>query len=186
MKKETQNLNAKTGSPQNGEPVYLALGFFRRPHGVRGEILFQAETDYPERIQPGKTYYLGKKHRPITLRSRRNHNKGLLLGIEGINDRDEIGAYRHQTLYLNINEWDALPKGEYYDFELVGLTVIEEESEKVLGELKEIIKTGANDVFVVKPKKGKEILLPDIPAVIRDIDLARGEMTVYLIPGLVE
>lgn len=186
MKKETQNLNAKTGSPQNGEPVYLALGFFRRPHGVRGEILFQVETDYPERIQPGKTYYLGKKHLPVTLASRRQHNKGLLLKLEGINDRDEIGLHRHQTLYLDVNEWEALPEGEFYDFELIGLTAIEEESGSILGELTEIIKTGANDVFVIKADNGKELLLPDIPAVIRDIDLDRGEITVFLIPGLVD
>ena len=182
--KKTENSNI--GSPPNGEPVYLALGFFRRPHGVRGEILFQIETDYPERIQTGKTYYIGKKRLPIQLNAIRNHNKGLLLQVEGITDRDEIGLYRNQTLYLNIHEWDSLPEGAYYDFELIGLQVIEEKSGNSLGKLTEIIKTGANDVYVVKPESGRELLLPAIPEVILEIELARQEMKVYLLPGLVD
>jgi len=178
--------NSNIGSPPSGEPVYLALGFFRRPHGVRGEILFQIETDYPERIQTGKTYYIGKKHLPVVLNTIRKHNKGLLLRFEGITDRDEIGLYRNQTLYLNIQDWPPLPEGEYYDFELIGLQVIEEKSGNRLGKLTEIIKTGANDVYVVKPKSGRDLLIPAIPEVILDVELAQQEMKVYLLPGLVD
>lgn len=177
---------ANTGSPSNGEPVYLAVGLLRRPHGVRGEIMLEIQTDYPERLSPGTILYVGKEYSPITIATNRKHNKGLLLSFEGINDRDEIAPYRNKHLHVIFSDWPPLPEGEFYDFQLTGLEVIEKESKKILGELKEIIQTGANDVYLVRSESGREILLPDIPEVILEIDLAQRQMSVYLLPGLVD
>ena len=181
-----QKMNANTGSPSNGEPVYLAIGLLRRPHGVRGEIMLEIKTDFPERIKPGEEFYVGKEHAPLTIATRRQHNKGLLLSFEGINDRDAIGRLRNHSIYVNLNDWEPLPEGSYYDFELIGLQVVEKETEEILGELKQIIKTGANDVYLVKSESGREILLPAIPEVILDVELANCQMNVYLLPGLVD
>lgn len=178
--------NANTGSPSNGEPVYLAIGLLRRPHGVRGEIMFEIKTDFPERIKPGEEFYVGKEHTPLTVATKRSHNKGLLLSFEGINDRDAIGLLRNHSVYVDLNDWEPLPEGSYYDFELIGLQVIEKETEEVLGELKQIIKTGANDVYLVKSESGREILLPAIPEVILDIELADRQMSVFLLDGLLD
>ncbi len=169
--------------PTQAHPQKVSL---RRPHGVRGEIMVEIKTDFPERLQAGKTFYLGEERAPITIATRRTHNKGLLLSFEGINDRDEIGRYRNHTLFVNVADWPPLPEGQYYDFELLGLDVIEEKTRKVLGELKEIIKTGANDVYLVKSETGREILLPAIPDVVLGVDLAQCQMSVYLLPGLVD
>jgi 16S rRNA processing protein RimM len=75
---------ANTGSPSIGEPVYLAVGLLRRPHGVRGEIMLEIQTDYPERLSPGAKFYVGKEYTPITIATERRHNKGLLLSFEGM------------------------------------------------------------------------------------------------------
>ncbi len=178
--------NANTGSPAEGEPVYLAVGLLRRPHGVRGEIMLEIQTDFPERLKPGETFYIGSERMPLAIATRRQHNKGLLLSFEGINDRDEIGRYRNKSLYVNLADWPPLPEGEYYDYQLIGLDVVVEETGEVLGRLMEIIETGANDVYLVKSESGREVLLPAIPDVVLNIDLAQCQMSVYLLPGLIE
>ena len=175
--------NANTGSP-NGEPVYLVVGLLRRPHGVRGEIMLEVITDFPERLAVGEKFYIGDEHVPVNVATHRKHNKGILLSFEGISDRDEIGVYRNQYLYVDVNDWPPLPEGEYYDFELLGLEVIIERTGEVLGELVEILETGANDVYVVESTSGQEYLLPAIPEVVLDVDLDADQMKVYLLPGL--
>ena len=177
--------NANTGSP-NGEPVYLVVGLLRRPHGVRGEIMTEIITDFPERLKAGEKYYLGDERLPITIRTSRRHQKGILLSFEGINDRDAIGTHRQKYLYVDLDDWPPLPEGEFYDFELIGLEVIVEESGEVLGELVDILETGANDVYVVKSESGQEYLLPAIPEVVLDVNLDTEQMKVYLLPGLLD
>ena len=179
--------NVYTGSPKSqGEPVYLAVGLLRRPHGVRGEIMLEIRLEHPEQFQPGSTYYVGENHIPLTIKTNRPHQKGILVSFEDILDRDEIGKLRNNHLFVAIADLPALPKGKYYDYQLIGLEIIEKESGKTLGILKEIIKTGANDVYLVKPESGKELLLPVIPEVILDIDLAQSQMSVFLLDGLVD
>ena len=178
--------NANTGSPVDGEPVYLAVGLLRRPHGVRGEIMLEVQTDFPERLKPGEKLYLGETHIPISIATSRPHNKGILLSFEGVADRDAIAHYRNNYLYVNLADWPPLPEGEFYDFELIGLEVVVEETGETLGELMEIIETGANDVYLVQSADGREILLPAIPEVVLDIDLDQCRMSVYLLPGLLD
>lgn len=175
--------NANTGSP-NGEPVYLVVGLLRRPHGVRGEIMTEIITDFPERLKSGEKFYLGEERMPVTVRSSRFHKQGILLSFDGIHDRDEIGAHRQKYLYVDLNDWPPLPEGEYYDYELIGLEVIVEESGEVLGRLTDILETGANDVYVVTTESGQELLLPAIPEVVLDVNLDTAQMSVYLLPGL--
>ena len=179
-------MNAETGSPLEGEPVYLAVGLLRRPHGVRGEIMLEVQTSFPERLEPGAKFYAGKKRVPLTVATKGQHNKGLLLSFEGISDRDEIGRFRNLHLYALESEWPSLPEGEYYDHQLIGLQVIVDGTGEKLGELKDVHKTGANDVYIVISVSGREILLPAIPEVILDVDLDHRQMSVYLIPGLID
>ena len=178
--------NTTTGSPSNGEPVYLAIGLLRRPHGVRGEIMLEIQTNQPEQFSAGATFYVGKEYLPLTIATKRQHNKGFLLSFEGINDRDEIGCFRNYHIYTKIIDLPSLPEGQFHNHQLIGLKVIEKETQETLGELKEIIKTGANDVYLVKDESGREILLPAIPAVILDVELADRQMSVFLLPGLVD
>lgn len=181
-----KSANAEAGSPSNGEPVYLAVGYLRRAHGVRGEILLDILTDFPERLQPKEQLFVGDQHLPMTLATRRGHAKGLLVSFEGIQDRDEVGHFRNKYVYVLAEDRPSLPEGEYYHHELLGLQVVNEETGETMGELVDIIKTGANDVYVVKSDSGSEILLPAIPDVIRDIDPDRRQMNIRLLPGLID
>ncbi len=182
-KQRTKNTHA--GSSSNGEPVYLNVGFLRRPHGVRGEIMLEIQTEHTEIFLPESQFYLGEQYIPYTIASSRPHKKGILLSFEGIQDRDKVGEFRNTHVYAKTSELPSLPKDEFYDYEIIGLEIIEEETGKSLGTLNEIVKTGANDVYVVKSEDGKEILLPAIPDVVLDIDLVEGRMSVFLLDGLI-
>jgi len=173
---------SSSGSP-SGEPVYLVVGFLRRPHGVAGEIIMDVLTEFPERIKAGKKLFAGEKHQPITLVSSRTHANGLLVKLKGFNTPEEVGQFRNQRIYVKTADEPALPKGQYYHHQLIGLQVVDE-NDNPLGELTEVLVTGANDVYVVKDESGREILLPAIPSVILNVELGRRLMKVHLLEGL--
>ncbi len=175
----------KPGSPKEGEPVYLAVGLLRKPHGVQGDLLLEIYTDFPERIRPGTTIFVGDTYRPLKIIRRRPHNDGLILGFEGIDTPEEAGKFRATMAYVPTADRPALPAGEYYHHEIIGLNVVDEAG-KELGRLTEIIETGANDVYVVKAAAGSELLLPALKEVILSVDLPAKTMRVHLLPGLVD
>ncbi len=173
------------GSPSAGEPVYLAVGLLRRPHGLLGDLLLEIYTDFPERLRPGTKIYVGDAHQPLKITRRRPHNDGLLLGFEGITTSEQASKYRATMAYVPMEDRPALPDGEYYHHQVIGINVFAETG-KELGVLTEIIETGANDVYVVKPAEGREILLPALKDVILNVDLVTKTMRVHLLPGLLD
>jgi len=82
-----------SGSPKQGEPVYLAVGLLRKPHGLRGDLLLEIYTDFPERIRPGTTILVGDTYQPLKITRRRPHNDGLILGFEGIDTPKKPGSF---------------------------------------------------------------------------------------------
>ncbi len=176
------NRKNASGSP-DGEPVYLVVGFLRRAHGVHGEIVMDVHTDFPERLQRGRKLFIGEEYKSVTLTSARPHAKGMLLKLKGIETPEEVGQFRNQWVYVRAADVPSLPEGKLYQHELFGFEVVDENGAP-LGELKEIIETGANDVYVVRDSSGREILLPAIPSVILDLDPARRLMRVHLLEGL--
>jgi len=171
-----------SGSP-DGEPVYLTVGFLRRPHGLHGEIIMDLHTDFPERMKRGRKLFVGEDYQPITLTNVRPHQAGLLVKFDGIETPEGAGQLRNQWVYIKAKDAQPLPEGQIYQHELFGFRVVDE-NDNQLGELVEIIETGANDVYVVRDDSGKEILLPAIPSVILDLDPARRLMRVHLLEGL--
>ena len=171
-----------SGSP-DGEPVYLTVGFLRRPHGVSGEIILDLHTDFPERLKSGRKLFLGEERKPMTLVSARPHAKGMLIKFRGIETPEDVGQFRNQWVYVKVSDMPPLPEGQLYQHELFGFSVLDE-SDNLLGELVEILETGANDVYVVKDVNGREILLPVIPSVILELDPARRLIRVHLLEGL--
>lgn len=171
------------GSPNTGEPVFLAVGKLRRPHALRGEVLMDVLTDFPERLQPGVVVYVGEEHLPIRIRSRRDHGRAMLIAFEGYDDRDSIGVFRNHFLYVRSDDRPALPEGDYYHHQLLGLSIRSDDG-LLLGVLSKILITGANDVYVVSADTGPDILIPAIDSVVLDVNLEQGEMLVHLLPGL--
>ena len=106
-----------------------------------------------------------------------------MLGFEGYSTPEQVGKFRNLFLFISASERESLLPGEYYFRDLIGIHV-QDETGRSIGELSEIIQTGANDVYVVKSDHGKETLLPAISDVIKQIDLEAKRMTVHLLPGL--
>lgn len=183
MPRKTSPAPAGSGSPR-GEPVYLAVGFIRRPHGVRGEMIMDIHTDFPERLRAGTKVFLGEEHQPAKLASTRPHGTSLLVSFRGADSPEAAGRWRNTWVYVTAADRPPLPAGEVYQHQVLGLRVVTDEGRE-LGTLADIFETGANKVYVVKTAEGKEILLPAIPDVLLDIDLPNGEIKVHLLDGLV-
>ena len=173
------------GSSTAGEPVFFEAGLICHPHGVKGEMLIQLNRQYLRSLLPGKQIFLGSSHKPYTLLSCRDHNKGLLIQLEGIQNPEIAGQFRNFPIFISAHKRTELPAGEYYSDQLIGLKVIHKDGQE-LGRLVEIIETGANDVYVVIGNDKKEILLPAIPEVILNVDLATSLIKVHILPGLIE
>ena len=171
-----------SGSP-NGEPVYLTVGFIRRPHGLHGEMIMDLHTDFPERMKRGRKLLVGEEHEPQTLTGARPHQAGLLIKLKGIDTPEAAGQLRNQWVYIKSSDAPPLPEGKIYQHEMFGFQVVDE-NDQPLGELVEILETGANNVYVVRNNSGHELLLPAIPSVVLNIDPTRRLMRVHLLEGL--
>ncbi len=124
-----------------------------------------------------------KNYKPMTLTNVRPHQLGVLVKFDGVETPEDAGMYRNQWVYIKAKDAPPLPDGKIYQYELIGFKVVDE-NDNPLGELVEILETGANDVYVVTDDFGKEILLPNIPSVILDLDTGARLMRVHLLEGL--
>jgi 16S rRNA processing protein RimM len=181
--KKLQEYTQPAGSPKSGEPLFLVVGRLLKPHGLHGEIMMELDTDFPERLKPGGVILVGESHMPTTIRSRRVHKNGLLLGFDKIHSPEEAGRLRNEIVYVNAEDLPPLAIGEYYHHQVLGLRVITDTGQE-LGTLAGILGTGANDVYIVRSASGKESLIPNIESVVKEIDLEKGEMLIHLLDGL--
>lgn len=168
-------------------PRFLVIGQIKRPHGVRGEVRADIHTELPERFNWLEQVYLADNPddthpRALGIEAVRLHQGQVLLKLATVEQRDDAERLRGQWLLVPESEAIPLEEGEYYLYQLIGLAVYTEEGEH-LGELVEVIETGANNVFVVRGAE-RDILIPDIPEVVQEIDFERGRVTVHLLPGL--
>jgi 16S rRNA processing protein RimM len=171
------------GSPQLGEPAFLAVGKLRHPHGVHGEMLMEIYTDFPERLQPGIILYLLQDAVQLRLIKRRQHREGLLMTFEGYISPEDVGRFRNQIVYVKSADIPPLAEGEYYHHQLIGLRAVTSAGE-LIGTVTEILETGASDVLVILPESGPEVMVPMVDAFIHGIDLNKREITVHPIPGM--
>lgn len=171
------------GSPIDGEPALIVIGKLLRPHGVSGEIIMEVLTDFPERIQKGMLVYIGENHSPLKIGNHRKHLEQFIISFDGYSDRDEIGQFRNQLVYIRVDDIPPLSAGEYYHHQVLGLRVIDA-SGSDLGIVTDILETGANDVLVITTNRGKQILIPFIDTVVLEVDLVKNVIQVNLLPGL--
>jgi 16S rRNA processing protein RimM len=170
------------------KPDYLLLGEILRPHGIRGELRLKILTDYPERVARMKTVYVGSDANqadatPYSVESARLHKQFLLLTLTEIQDRSEAEMLRGQFVMVDIDNAVPLEDDEIYLYQLIGLTVKTESGEE-LGEIKDVIETGANDVYVISSNKYGEVLIPAHDETIIEIDTDAEIVTVKLPDGL--
>jgi 16S rRNA processing protein RimM len=164
--------------PRDG---YVAVGWVRAPHGIRGELRIELLTDSPERFVAGNTVWIDGSLRK--LRSARPHRATMaVIELEGTETRNDAEALRGALLEVPEGELADLDEDEYYRFEIVGLDVFDAEG-RALGKVERIIETGANDVYAVVNDDG-ELLVPAIDSVVREVDLEGGRIVVELLEGL--
>jgi len=169
--------------PPTSQPTYLVVGKLHRSHGVHGEMIMEVLTDFPDRLHVGMTLYIGDSQTPMQMVRLRQHDKGLLVSFQGCSTPEAAGELRNQLVYVLTADRPPLPEGDYYHHQIIGLHVLSDQGVS-LGTVSEILETGANDVFAIRPKNGPEILVPDTDEVILKIDLTKGEMVIHLLPGL--
>ena len=164
---------------------YFEVGQIVNTFGIKGQLKVKPFTDDMERFEELKTVYICKKNemKKVEIEDVKYNKQCVLLKVKGIEDLTE--AEKYKGLFLKIDRKDAkkLPKDTYFIADILGLEVYTDEGE-LLGKVDDIFPTGANDVYVVKDELGKQILLPSIPKVLKEIDLEKGKVIVHLIEGL--
>ncbi|BBI34471.1 ribosome maturation factor RimM [Cohnella abietis] len=166
----------------------LNIGKIVNTHGIRGEVKVYPQTDFPEvRFKPGNKLQMfpPESGEPITIEivSSREQKKMYVLKLKGFDNINQVEKYKGWELKVSDSDRVPLPDGEYYFRDIVGCEVETEEGEK-LGTITDILSPGANDIWVVKMAKGKELLLPVIDDVILDVDITSRKVKVHLMEGL--
>lgn len=165
------------GSQKRCEPAFLVLGKLRRAHGVQGEIPLEVYSQMLELLAPESLVYIGEDHIPYKIERTRYKNDLLLLKFYEINDRTLVSELTNKIVYITTEQLPPLSEDEVYLHQLIGLKVYEEDGQ-YLGCLKEILETGANNVYLVENDSGGEILIPATDEMILGIDLESSEMIV--------
>lgn len=172
---------------------WYTVGKLVNTHGIRGEVKVWPQTDFPEiRFAKGNQLTLFDEEKGgrvvveiVTARLQKNVYIVKLKGFDNIND---VEKYKGWTLKVSENELVDLDEGEYYYHQIIDCKVVTEDGEE-LGKVTDILSPGANDVWVVKGKgengRPKEILLPVIDEVLREVDVANKTITVHLLEGLI-
>ncbi len=169
-------------------PQFLLVGQILRPHGVRGEVRMQVFTAYTDHLITLKTVYLAPESdtqspKPFYITRARMHQDYVLLTFKGYADRDAVERLREQYVFVALKDAVPLDDDEVYVYAIIGLTV-KLESGEVLGELVDVMETGANDVYVIQSPRYGEILIPAIDQFIVATHIETGEMTVRLLDGM--
>jgi len=166
-------------------PPLVVVGRVIRPHGVRGEMRVQPETDFPERLGAlGQALLVtDERSEPVRIEAVRPAGDAVLVKVAGIDTPEAVEVWRGAALAVPRELAAPLPEGRHYVFDVLGLTVVTEEGQ-VLGTVDEIIRTPGNDVYVVRG--AREILVPAISSVVLRIEPAQGRMVVRPMPGMLE
>ncbi|NLB70424.1 MAG: 16S rRNA processing protein RimM [Chloroflexi bacterium] len=170
------------GSSTKNEPAYLLIGRLQKSHGIKGEIAMRVHTQFPERIRAGKSVYVGDEKGEMIVASIRWKANLLLLRFDGIDNPEAASKLTNYEVFTKTRNLPKLPEGQYYHHQLIGLEVWQ--GDEFLGELTDIMETGANDVYVIQKDDAAELLIPAIPDVIKVINPEEGIMIVELLEGL--
>ena len=165
---------------------FVAVGRFTRPHGIRGELVFLPYVSEMDLLPDLRERKVRLRHRSAPGRScailnwRLVHSR-ILMQLQGLRDPSEAELLRDYEMLIPRDWFPALPCGEYYWFQIEGLTVYAGDG-LAIGVVTDIIHTGSNDVYVVS-QDGRETLVPALKGVVRAIDLERGAMHLHDMPG---
>lgn len=159
----------------------IEFGKIVNTHGLKGEVKVYSYTDNENKILKLKKVYIrGKEYK---VESMRLQKQMFLMKLQGIDDIDQTKFLMNEMCFREVEKNESNDDEGYFIKDLVGIEVIDE-SGNTIGTLKEVFRTGANDVYEVVDKNNKSIYLPAIKKVIKSIDISSRKMTVELMEGL--
>lgn len=165
----------------------LRVGVITSAHGIKGEVKVFPTTDDAKRFKELKKVILdtGKEYIPMEIEHVKFFKNMVILKFRGYDNINEIEKYKSRDLLITRDQAVDLEPDEYFITDLIGLTVVSDQGAE-LGTLKDVLETGANDVYVVAMKDGKELMLPAIGDCILNVDLEQGRMEVHVLEGLMD
>ena len=161
---------------------WIRVGKVTRTHGLKGEFKFYPTEQNSATVQSGQRICLGEMQ--LKVESVRGIKSPFILKLDGINSIEETKSLVGQEVRVARKDFEPLPEGEFYRFEIEGLKVLDDTG-KYYGVVEEIVETGSNDVYVVRGE-GKEWLIPMIDSVVQTIDLEQGKLIFHCVEGLFE
>ena len=164
----------------------LQVGVISSTHGVRGEVKVFPTTDDVKRFKKLKNVILdtGREHMPLEIESVKFFKQFAILKFKGIDNINDIEKYKGKSLLVDREHAVKLRKDEYFIADMIGLQVFTDDGEE-FGILKDVLETGANDVYIIDSLKHGEVLVPAIKQCILDVDVEGGKMVIHLMEGLV-
>ena len=165
---------------------YLEIGQIVNTFGIKGMVKIKPFTDDINRFDRLKKIYISNKNgkKEYQIQEVKYHKNMVLMKLEGVDTPEQADLLRQSYLLVDRADEEPLEEGVYYIVDLLGLEVYTDDN-KLLGKVDDIFNTGSNDIYVVKDEMWKQILLPGIPDVLKNVDLEKGRITVHLIPGLI-
>ena len=165
----------------------LQVGAVTSTHGLAGDVKVFPTTDDPKRFKKLKQVLLdtGKDMLPLGVEHVKFFKNMVILKFKGYDRIEDIMGFKGKNLYVTRENAVRLKKDEYFIADLIGMKVYTED-EAYLGELTEVITTGANDVYTVRMENGKDVLIPAIGQCILNVDVEHETMQVHLLEGLLE
>lgn len=164
----------------------LKVGVITTTHGVRGEVKVYPTTDEPERFLELDYVLLdtGRELRKLEIKNVKFFKNLIILKFKGVDNINDIEKYKGRDLWIPRKEGQELEEDEYYIADLLGMSVVLEDGQE-FGTLKDVMETGANDVYIIDSAEHGEVLLPAIKECILDVDLEKNVMTIHLMKGLI-
>ena len=164
----------------------LQVGVISSTHGVRGEVKVFPTTDDVKRFKKLKKVILdtGKEQLPLEVEQVKFFKQFAILKFKGIDNINDIEKYKGKRLLVDREHAVKLKKDEYFIADMIGMDVFTEDGE-LFGALKDVMETGANDVYIIEMSDGKEVLVPAIKQCILDVDIENRKMVIHLLEGLV-
>lgn len=164
----------------------LQVGVISSTHGVRGEVKVFPTTDDVTRIRQLKKVYLdtGREMLPLEIQNVKFFKQFAILKFKGIDNINDIEKYRGKSLMIDREDAVDLDEDEYFIADMIGMKVCTEDGSE-FGTLKDVMETGANDVYIIDSLEHGEVLIPAIRECILDVDMDEERMTIHLMEGLV-
>lgn len=165
----------------------LQVGIITSTHGVKGEVKVYPTTDDPRRFRRLKEVVLdtGREKLNLEIEGVKFFKQFVILKFKGLDNINDIEKYRQKSLYVTRKNAVRLQRDEYFIADLIGLKVQDEDGTE-LGTVKDVIETGANDVYEVEMADGRSLLLPAIKQCILNVDVENGMMQVHVLEGLLD